>query len=70
MPLAPGDRLGSYVIVGPLGAGGPPPFAVTSSHANYGPLSLADVSGELQRGLAEARAEADAIAPKPKVRTR
>ena len=37
MPLAAGDQLGPYQIVGPLGAGGPPPLAKT--HASYGAVS-------------------------------
>lgn len=42
MSLSPGNRLGNYEIVGPLGEGGPPPLALA-------------LMGELRRGLAVAK---------------
>jgi hypothetical protein len=39
--MKPGTRLGPYEVVGPIGAGGPPPLALA-------------LMRELRRGLAEA----------------
>lgn len=39
MQLTAGTRLDTYVIEAPLGAGGPPPFAVAIQAANFGEIS-------------------------------
>jgi hypothetical protein len=49
MALAPGSRLGDYVVVEPLDAGGPPPLAV------FNPASAGEVSPKPTRGQDAAR---------------
>jgi hypothetical protein len=49
-----GTRLGPYEIVGPLGAGGPPPLAGKLC-ASYGEVSSAFAAKRLRRDRAEAQ---------------
>ncbi len=63
LSLTPGLRLGQYEIAAAIGADGPPPFAPSSTSANYGevhPLSPQSGSGETtpKLGTEKDRAEA------------